>query len=154
MIDAPGSNAAARKPRDAMVLRDQLANTPWVSTPVSSASEASPLLRISWTRAGAALRRYKWLAAGIVLVGTVLGIAATRLMAPQYEVHATVWISNENNGGDDRNVGPIRGAEVLRETSWPELMTSFAILDKVVRKLSLNVQPERAADSTALTGLQ
>ncbi|HEY8174215.1 MAG TPA: polysaccharide biosynthesis tyrosine autokinase [Gemmatimonadaceae bacterium] len=102
-------------------------------------------------RGVAALRRYKWLALLIVIAGTGLGVAITRMAAPQYEVHSTVWISQDGNRSRE-HLGPIRADEVLHQTSWPELLTSFAILEKAVRKMSLYVQPARAADSALFAG--
>jgi capsular exopolysaccharide synthesis family protein len=71
------------------------------------------------------------------------------MAVPEYQVQSTVWISNERAG---ERGAPIRAGEVLRETSWPDLLTSFAILDKVVRTMSLNLQLARPADSAAFVG--
>jgi capsular exopolysaccharide synthesis family protein len=141
--------AAGRQPTDALVLREGNGAAPWVNNPPAQSAEKHPLLHISWTRAVAALRRYKWLALGIVLAGTALGVFATRMVAPVYEVHATVWIANERSAADKAE--PIRGREVLHQTSWPELLTSFAILEKAVRKMSLYLAA-RPADSAVFAG--
>src|SRR5512145_2365777 len=94
-----------------------------------------PLLRISWSRYLAALQRYKWLMVGIVLAGTAAGFAVTRMLPPVYQVHSTLWISTETR--EPESATPIRAGAKQRETSWPELLTSFAILEGVARKLSL-----------------
>src|SRR5258705_2396614 len=63
----------------------------------------------------AAIRRYKWLIAAVVLTAAGLGIAGSRLITPQYEVRATVWIA----GSDDNNrTGPIRSGELLNSSAW------------------------------------
>ena len=109
-----------------------------------------PLLRISWSRYFAALRRYKWLIVAILVVGTALGFGVTRMLAPVYEVHSTLWISTETRA--EERATPIRAGEAPRETSWPELLTSFAILEGVVRQMSLNVTPAEPADTTLFAG--
>jgi capsular exopolysaccharide synthesis family protein len=100
---------------------------------------------IPWARSIAALKRFKWLVLGITVVGSAAGFAATRLLQPEYEVDATIWISSET--GQARNAGPIRSAELLNNLSWPELVSSFAILDNVARKERLYLLPARPADS-------
>jgi capsular exopolysaccharide synthesis family protein len=111
---------------------------------------SEPLLRISWSRYFAALRRYKWLIAGIIILGTAAGFALTRLMAPVYEVHSTLWISTETR--EQESATPIRAGAKPRETSWPELLTSFAILEGVVRQMSLYLVPSEPSDSAVFSG--
>ncbi len=97
----------------------------------------------------AAVRRYKWLLAAIVAASIVGGIIATRLVDPEYEVRATIWIASETPLEDKS--GPIRSHELLNAEAWVELMKSFRITDAVVRKLSLYVKPKDGADSTLFT---
>jgi capsular exopolysaccharide synthesis family protein len=99
-----------------------------------------------------ALRRYKWLIVGVVLLGAAAGYALTRMMAPEYEVHSTVWISTDETASERDRARPIRVGEVMRQTSWPELLTSFAILERVARKMSLHVLPAKASDSALFAG--
>ena len=75
-------------------------------------------------------------------VGTVAGVVATRFVHPKYEVSARVMLSEPP---DPR--GPIRAQQVLNEGAWRELISSFAILDPVARRLRLYVVPENEADS-------
>lgn len=89
-----------------------------------------------------ALFRYKWLILGMVGLGAVAGVVATRFVRPKYSVGARVMISEPP---DPR--GPIRAQQVLNEQAWRELITSFAILDPVARRLRLYVVPENEADS-------
>jgi polysaccharide biosynthesis transport protein len=100
----------------------------------------------------AALRRYKWMVAAVVVLGTALGVAFTRTMSPEYEVHATIWIAAEQPRDADQPAGPIRAAELLHEASWPELLTSFAILEKVARQTRLYLGVAKARDAGAFTG--
>src|SRR4051812_39402912 len=68
----------------------------------------------------AALRRYKWIIAAMVVVFGVLGVAGSRRITPKYEARATIWIASETP--DVRaSTGPIRSAELLRSGAWIEL---------------------------------
>ena len=49
---------------------------------------------IHWARVLHALRRYKWLVAGMTVLGALVGIVATRFVAAEYKVSATLWIDN------------------------------------------------------------
>lgn len=93
----------------------------------------------------AAIRRYKWLLLGIVALSILGGVVATRLVQPEYEVHATIWINSETPLQD--KTGPIRSNELLNAQAWVELIKSYRISDAVVRKLSLYVKPKNGADS-------
>lgn len=100
----------------------------------------------------AAIRRYKWLIVCMIAVSSAGGVVATRLVKPNYEVMARIWVqalasSNVNNQG------PIRGSELLNPLSWVELLKSFRISDKVVRDLALYIQPEHEEDWPLLRGL-
>ena len=85
---------------------------------------------IPWGRYWQSVRRYKYWVIGTVLVGTALGAGLTRFIQPTYEVHGTIWISEAD--AQTRTSGPIRAEEILSSTSWPDLLKSFAILDRVV----------------------
>ncbi len=100
---------------------------------------------VPWARYISAFKRYKWLVLLVTLLGTGAGFVATRVLRPSYEVDATIWISRETMEG--RDAGPIRSAELLNNLSWPELATSFAILDKVARKERLYLLPASVSDS-------
>ena len=106
--------------------------------------------RIAWHRYIAALRRYKWLMAGLAVAGTLAGFAVTRLMSPRYDVHATIWISSES--ANNRSTGPIRANELLSGASWPQLLSSFTVLDRVSRDVQLYLRPAEAADSLIFRG--
>src|SRR6185295_88316 len=81
-----------------------------------------------------ALRRYKWMIAVIVLIGTIGGVLATRFIKPTYRVDTTVVI-----GESPDPKGPVRPQVVLNEAAWTELLKSFAILDPVARQSGLYV---------------
>ena len=116
----------------------------------AAAGPNDPLLRFPWARYLAALRRYKWLVALVVVLGLAAGYGVTRLLAPQYEVHATLWISTDTPA--EERSGPIRAVAPMRETSWPELLTSFAILERVARERRLYLRLAEPADSVLFAG--
>lgn len=91
-----------------------------------------------------AVRRHKWVILGMLLLALVGGIAATRFIKPQYEVRATIWIEPETPLTDAS--GPIRSHELLNSSAWVELLRSYRIVDAVVQKLALYVQPNNASD--------
>src|SRR5256885_325869 len=123
---------------------------PW--SPAGAATD--PLLKISWSRATAALRRSKWLMALVLLLGVSIGIAATRLSTPVFEAQARLWIANDRGGQNADGAAPIRAANIMRQTAWPELLTSFAVLDTVVRKTTLNIIPAKATDTALFANFQ
>jgi succinoglycan biosynthesis transport protein ExoP len=98
----------------------------------------------------AVVRRYKWLIAAVVLLASAGGVAATRLITPQYEVRATIWV--ESNAQSANRTGPIRSSELLTSTGWIELFRSYRIVDEVVRKLALYLRPARAGDAPLFAG--
>ena len=92
----------------------------------------------------AAIRRYKWLVMAIIVMATAGGVVATRLVKPEYESRATLWIASQTPQGSG---GPIRDRELLNPTAWTDLFKSFKVFDAVVRELSLYVQPARDDDA-------
>lgn len=110
-----------------------------------------PPRRTPFERPLAAIRRYKWLMAGVVVLALVAGGVATRFVDPKYESHATIWIASETPM-QERN-GPIQSRELLNAKAWVELIRSYRITDAVVRKLSLFVEPEHEADKPLLAGM-
>ena len=98
---------------------------------------------IPWQRYLSALKRFKWLVLVVGVAGTAAGYMATRVIKPQYEVHATIWVSSES-GNQRSNSGPIRAADLLQGASWVDLLRSFKILDKVVVNLKLYIGASEA----------
>ncbi len=92
----------------------------------------------------AAIRRYKWLVAAVMLLSVVGGVLGTRFVKPEYEARATLWIASQTP--QDAG-GPIRSRELLNPTAWVDLLRSFKIADAVVRKLALFVKPAKASDA-------
>jgi tyrosine-protein kinase Etk/Wzc len=85
----------------------------------------------------------------IVAVGVSVGFALTRLVAPKYSVNATIWIAKAPTA-----TGPIASPGLTDQFSWPELARSFIVLDGVVSKLALYVQPRDPGDTLLVRGLR
>ncbi len=96
-----------------------------------------------------ALKRYKWLIVGGVIVGAAAGALATKFVTPKYQVEATVVIAEPPDPK-----GPIQAGQVLNEQAWRELLKSFAILDPVARQLRLYVVPGELKDSAVFAGFE
>ena len=91
-----------------------------------------------------ALRRFRWIIAGLTLLGAAGGIIATRFIKPEYEVSARIWIETPNN---NRVGTPIQGDELLAAKAWIELLTTFKVLDPVIRERKLFVNHGGAEDA-------
>src|SRR5690242_8194478 len=80
-----------------------------------------------WHRYFAAMGRFKWLIAGCFVLGAGGGVVATRMVAPQYESHATILISVEGHGGGAN--GPISTGQVLETQSWTDLFKAYRVVE-------------------------
>jgi capsular exopolysaccharide synthesis family protein len=98
----------------------------------------------------AAIRRYKWLIVALIMASAVVGFAASRLTKAEYEARATIWIATENP--ELRSTGPIRSGELLHSGAWIELLRSYRVVDEVVRKLTLYLQPVNPAERPYFAG--
>src|SRR6476620_9439629 len=76
---------------------------------------------VNWARVFSALVRYKWLILLVVAVGAAGGVVSTRVMAPEYQVGATIFIADGGGQPADRN-GPIRASSLLQSAGWVELL--------------------------------
>src|SRR5262245_42914719 len=106
----------------------------WQPGPELPALAKSPL-----ERPVAAIRRYKWLMLAVMILSAGAGVAATRVVTPQYEVRASIMIAAQSPM-DNQRTGPIRAGELLNADDWAGLLRSFVITDEVVRELSLYLQ--------------
>lgn len=94
---------------------------------------------INWQRTRSAIFRFWWLILASTMLGGAAGIFIARSIKPHYQAFATIWINVDSPQA--HLSGPIRGEGLLSTNSWPELLTSFAILDSVSRKMRLYVVP-------------
>jgi len=109
----------------------------WGAPPPSQ--KTPPIRRIL-----AALARFKWLIAGLTVLGIVGGVVATRFVEPQYQATSTLLIRSESPLSSARGA---QAAELLNSSAWVGLFQSGAVADEVVRQLGLYVTPEKPADS-------
>jgi succinoglycan biosynthesis transport protein ExoP len=138
--------------RDLMPSRENLDLVPYGSRAhvpgMHGASEVEPE-GIPWARYIEALKRHALLILAIVIVGSSLGLLATRRIPAVYDVQSTVWIAS----GLSPQSGPIRQEQLLPPSSWIELLRSYSIIEPVVRNLRLNVH-YRPADSMFFAGFE
>ncbi len=97
----------------------------------------------------ASLKRFRWLVLGLSLAGLGGGFLATRFIAPEYEVEASVWI--ETPASQSRNPGPIQGEELLTSSAWVELLRQYIVLDPVVVERRLYLPQAAGPDSALFT---
>lgn len=102
---------------------------------------------VQWGRYISALKRYRWFMLLVVLLGTGIGVGITRFIDPEYVARSTLWI--ETGGGKG---GPIQSKQLIGGNQWTELIRSFVVLDTVVLKLSLFVEPNNVSDSAVFRG--
>ncbi len=119
------------------------------ATPPESGGLQAPLpgqeaQGVDLVRVLAALRRFRWLIAGLAVVGLAGGIIATRYIRPQYKVNATIWIETPSR---DKPGTPIQGEELLASKAWVELLRTYRVLDPVVRERRLYLPQARTSDS-------
>ena len=84
-----------------------------------------------WHRYISALARYRWLVLACVALGAGAGFVGARFAAPEYEAHATIWISTDEEHAGPQ-AGPIQAQELLNSTGWDELFRSHRVTDSVV----------------------
>lgn len=102
------------------------------------------------SRSVSAIWRYKWLVLAIVVSGTSVGYALTRMVKPKYDVNGRIWVAkNQSNNGPITTPGLISDA-----LSWTELVRAGIVLDQVVAKHALWISADVAADSVVLRGMQ
>ena len=102
-------------------------------------ADGAQLLRLLF-----ALKRFRWLIAGLTLAGLGGGFVATQYIEPLFQVGATIWIETERAGG----VGsPIQGDRLLESRAWVELLRTYKVLDPVVRQQKLYLHAAVEADS-------
>lgn len=98
------------------------------------------------------LWRWKWLIAGCTVLGIAGGLVAAQFVEPEYEVEATVWLEQDQQGR-----GPLRAEDPLAGEGWSSVFRSTAVVLPVVRDMQLYLRPhslegvdERAFDSFRL----
>jgi succinoglycan biosynthesis transport protein ExoP len=104
---------------------------------------AAPLPEgISWDRYFDVFRRHALLIGLVVTVGSAVGYFLALRVRPLYDTQATIWI-NAGRGSQSPN-----SDQFIGQTSWVELLRSFAVVDAVILHLNLNVVYKLPADSS------
>lgn len=98
-----------------------------------------------------AVLRYRWLVLALSVAGVAAGVAAARLVSPEYMAQGTVWVETDER--QDPGGGPIRSAGLLESYAWVELLKSYTVLDAVVRGERLYVEAALPGDEGALASL-
>lgn len=105
------------------------------------------------TRYVAAVARHKWLVLFIVALGTAAGVLASRQLDPRYSAKAILWIETPDRPAA-REMLASPDEELVDAASWAELITSYAVLEDVVRSLHLYVHPAASGDAAAFATME
>lgn len=82
------------------------------------------------------LWRWKWLIAGCTVLGIGGGLVASQFVEPEYEVEATVWLEQDQQGR-----GPLRAEDPLAGEGWSSVFRSTAVVLPVARDMQLYLRP-------------
>ena len=88
----------------------------------------------------AAIWRFKWLILLLAVLGGVGGSVATRFVKPEYEVEAVVLLSQERTADRSTPAG-------FETAGLLDLIVSPQVVDSVVTRLNLQVEPAAESDS-------
>jgi len=117
----------------------------WSGKPAAASASLSSYLN--------SFLRHKWL----ILFCTLLGVGTSYLIwtqvRPTYQVDGRMWIPSSNDvmGGDR---GPIVTGELLRASSWVDLLRSRAVLDTVVLQERLYLRASEPENNRLIENLQ
>ncbi|HET8634214.1 MAG TPA: polysaccharide biosynthesis tyrosine autokinase [Gemmatimonadales bacterium] len=137
----PGSNEA--------LVHQQPAALPTPYDPAGALGEPAPGGGLSVGRIFSAIRRFRWLIIIIVLAGTGIGLVATHFIKPVYNVTSTIWIRSAENQRE-----PNQGKGIVEGQNWVELLTTNVVLDTVVVKEKLYLEPRNVEDTTLFKGFE
>jgi len=105
-----------------------------------------------WRRIATALWHFKWVVFLSSILGTAVGVAATRALKPMYVAQATVRIDVPDYRRDPDRTGPIRQGGLLISDAWIDLLRSYVVLDHVVRELRLYLELKAPDDTARFNG--
>ncbi len=103
---------------------------------------------IDFARYRIALLRHIWLILGLGTVGLAAGLVISRLVKPVYQAQATIQVGGPRNPAP----GPIQQRSLFDARGWIEISRSFEVLDEVVRRRRLFIQPAEATDAAVFAG--
>jgi len=108
-----------------------------------------------WQHYFGAVRRRKWTVIAITLLGTAVGLFASRLVHPPYSATALLWFETKDRAAAARDPrSASEGDELLNPSGWIDLVESNAVLEEVVRQRRLYLRPQDLGDSSLLATLQ
>ncbi|MGD2124042.1 MAG: hypothetical protein PVJ76_19995, partial [Gemmatimonadota bacterium] len=96
-----------------------------------------------------AFKRYWWVLVLSAAAGVGSSFVAVQFAEPEYRADGSIWIAIE--GPESQVTGPITQGGLLEPTAWPELLTSYEVLDSVVFQERLYLR-YAAVDSLAFRG--
>jgi capsular exopolysaccharide synthesis family protein len=117
--------------------------------PVSALAEPSAGGGISLGRIFSAIRRFRWLILAVVAAGTGIGLIATHFIKPVYTVTSTIWIRSAEAGRV-----PNQSKGIVEGQNWVELLATNMVLDTVVVKEKLYLEPKNIGDTTLFAGFE
>jgi capsular exopolysaccharide synthesis family protein len=118
--------------------------------PASALTEPGSGGGLSVSRIMSAVRRFRWLILAVVVAGTGLGLIATHFIKPIYNVTSTIWIRSADNKGQEAN----QNKGIVQGQNWVELLTTNVVLDTVVVKEKLYLEPKSVDDTTLFRGFE
>lgn len=107
---------------------------------------------IDFSRYVSALLRHKWMILMLGAAGFGAGFGLSRFVKPVYSAQATIAIDISSRASMQSS--PVANAQLLESRAWLDLLHSFQVLDEVVRRRKLFIQPERAADAPLFAGFE
>src|SRR5437016_13497535 len=128
----------------------------WLRAPAPSTADVASRTGVpgetDWQHDFGAVRRRKWTVIGVTLLGTALGLFASRLLHPPYSATALLWFETKDRAAAARDPRTASEAdELLNPSGWIDLVESNAGLEAVARRRPLYLHPAPdPADSAAL----
>ena len=123
--------------------------------PAAVTSRGGATGETDWQHYFGAVRRRKWTVIAITLVGTAVGLFASRLVHPPYSATALLWFETKDRAAAARDPRSASEAdELLNPSGWIDLVESNAVLEEVVRQRRLYLRPQDLGDSSLLATLQ
>src|SRR2546423_4337553 len=103
-----------------------------------------------WEHYFGAVRRREWTVMAVTLLGTAVGLLASRLLHAPYSATALLWFETKDRAAGSRDPRASEGDELLNPSGWIDLVESNAVLEEVVRQRRLYLRPPDPADSAVL----
>jgi uncharacterized protein involved in exopolysaccharide biosynthesis len=86
--------------------------------------------QIPWSRYLSAVSRFKWVMAGVLVLGLLGASLAFRAGSPVFTAQGSLWIKTDASRAGAAG-GPIEAGGLLRQAAWLDLLRSGQVLDTV-----------------------